>query len=153
MSFWKFNFLAITEEKEIHLIISISKQCMESYKFHSTYAVICGLLDDVDYSKRQNLSYVTVVANKRLMYFCKHLCFDSLNLKWFQTPIRWHFSKLVHKYFSWLGVFLVNNLLGCYSMICCWCFVGILYSNSFDKIVEIFSIIVTFKLQTQVSML
>ena len=47
-SFWKFNFLAITEEREIYLIISISKQCMESCKFPSAYTIISGLLDDVN---------------------------------------------------------------------------------------------------------
>ena len=50
-SFWKFNFLAITEEGEIYLIILISKQCMESCKFPSTYTIISGLLDDVNNSK------------------------------------------------------------------------------------------------------
>ena len=53
-SFWKSNFLAITEEREMYLIISISKHCKESYQFHSTYTVISGLLDDVDNSKLQN---------------------------------------------------------------------------------------------------
>ena len=53
-SFWKFNFLAITEEREIYLIISISKQCMESHQFPSTYTVISGLLNNVDNSKLQN---------------------------------------------------------------------------------------------------
>ena len=47
-SFWKFNFLAITEEREIYLIISISKQRMESCQFPSTYTAIFGLLDDVN---------------------------------------------------------------------------------------------------------
>ena len=47
-SFWKINFLAITEEREIYLIISISKQCMESCKFPSAYTIISGLLDDVN---------------------------------------------------------------------------------------------------------
>ena len=42
-----FNFLAITEEREIYMKISISKQCMESYQFPSTYTVISGLLNDV----------------------------------------------------------------------------------------------------------
>ena len=54
-SFWKFNFLAITEEREIYLIISISKQCMDSCKFPSTYTIISGLfgpLDDVNNSKQ-----------------------------------------------------------------------------------------------------
>ena len=51
-SFWKFNFLAITEEREIYLIISISKQCMESCQFPSTYTIISGLLDDVNNSKQ-----------------------------------------------------------------------------------------------------
>ena len=47
-----FNFLAITEEREIYLIISISKQCMKSCKFPSTYTIISGLLDDVKNSKQ-----------------------------------------------------------------------------------------------------
>ena len=37
-----------------YLIIKISKQCMESYQFPSTYTIISGLFDDVDNSKRQN---------------------------------------------------------------------------------------------------
>ena len=43
---------AITEEREIYSIISISKQCMESCKFPSTYTVISGLLGDVNNSKQ-----------------------------------------------------------------------------------------------------
>ena len=50
-----FNFLANTEEREIYLIISISKQCMESQKFPSTYTATLGILDDVDNSKLQHL--------------------------------------------------------------------------------------------------
>ena len=46
------NCLAITEEREIYLIILISKQCMENYQFPSTYTAISGLLDDVDNSKQ-----------------------------------------------------------------------------------------------------
>ena len=41
-----------TEEREIYLIILISKQCMENYQFPSTYTAISGLLDDVDNSKQ-----------------------------------------------------------------------------------------------------
>ena len=51
-AFESFNFLAITEEREIYLITLISKQCMESYQFPSTYTAISGLLDDVDNSKQ-----------------------------------------------------------------------------------------------------
>ena len=47
-----FNCLAITEEREMYLIILISKQCMENYQFPSTYTAISGLLDDVDNSKQ-----------------------------------------------------------------------------------------------------
>ena len=47
-SFCKFNSLTITEKREIYLIISISISIW-SYQF-----------PDVDYSKLQNLSYVTV---------------------------------------------------------------------------------------------
>ena len=53
-SFWNFNFLAITEEKEIYLIISISKQCMEICPFTTTYTVISELFDDVHNSILQN---------------------------------------------------------------------------------------------------
>ena len=32
----------------MYVTISVSKQCMESYKFPYTYTVISGLLDDED---------------------------------------------------------------------------------------------------------
>ena len=35
-------------------LVSISKQCMESCQFHSTYTVIFGLFDDGDISNQQN---------------------------------------------------------------------------------------------------
>ena len=60
-SFWKFNFLAITDEREIYLIISISKQCMESCKFPSTYTIISGLLDDVNNSEQLNFWFMSLL--------------------------------------------------------------------------------------------
>ena len=42
----------LLKKREIYLIILISKQCMESYQFPSTYTAISGLLDDVDNSKQ-----------------------------------------------------------------------------------------------------
>ena len=45
-------FESLTEERDIHLIISISNQCMESCQFPSTYTIISGLLDDVNNSKQ-----------------------------------------------------------------------------------------------------
>ena len=55
-SFWKFNFLAVTEEREVHLITSISKQCMESCQFPSAHTVISGR---PNYSKRPKLSLLS----------------------------------------------------------------------------------------------
>ena len=55
----------LKKEKCIYLIISISKQCMESCQFSFTYTVISGLLVYVDSSKRQNLELCHCSANKR----------------------------------------------------------------------------------------
>ena len=71
-SFWKFNFLAITEEREIYLII-ISKQCMESYQFPSTYTAISGLLDDVDNTKQWNFE---------LWHYCTKATIYTLTWCW-----------------------------------------------------------------------
>ena len=78
-SFWKFNFLAITEEREIYLIISISKECMESYQFPYTYTVISGFWMLKITQNNKILSCVTLVANKRYI-----LCL-WLGLLW-----KWH---------------------------------------------------------------
>ena len=44
----------LLKKEKIYLIILISKQCMENYKFPTTYTAISGLLDDVDNSKQWN---------------------------------------------------------------------------------------------------
>ena len=67
-SFWKFNSFAITEELEIYLIISISKQCMESCKFPSTYTIISGLLDDVNNSEQHNFQLCHSCSKQAMSY-------------------------------------------------------------------------------------
>ena len=77
-NFSKFNFLAITEEREIYLIITNSIQCMESYKFPSTYTIISGLLDDVNNSKQQHFELCHSCSKQAFCIFWLVLIFGTI---------------------------------------------------------------------------
>ena len=68
-SFWKFNFLAITDEREIYLAIPISRQCIVGYQFPYTYTVIFVLLDNVHNWKLKWQDF-------ELCHYCSKQAFD-----------------------------------------------------------------------------
>ena len=70
----------------------MSKQCMESCKFPSTYTIISGLLDDVNNSKEQKKIEFCHSCSKQAIYSyttsTEHgLFIDDLLTHWCETPL------------------------------------------------------------------